>query len=48
MEYNTLSKFRTKSWVKVNDESRGTYNVNSKIKFKTSILSFILCNNSNV
>ena len=30
---NQPSTFRTKHWVGVNDESRGTYNVNSKIKF---------------
>ena len=34
---NQPSKFRTKSWVEINDESRGTYNVNSQIKFKTTI-----------
>ena len=28
------SKFKTKNWVEVNDESRGTYNVDSQIKFK--------------
>ena len=32
------SKFRTKKWVEINDESRGTYNVNSQIKFKTTML----------
>ena len=32
------SKFRTKNWVEINDESRGTYNVNSQIKFKTTML----------
>ena len=32
------SKFRTKNWVEINDNSRGTYNINSQIKFKTSIL----------
>ena len=26
---NKTSKFKTKSWVEINDESRGTYNVNS-------------------
>ena len=26
---NKSSKFRTKNWVEINDESRGTYNVNS-------------------
>ena len=29
------SKFRTKNWAEVNDQSRGTYKVNSQIKFKT-------------
>ena len=33
---NQLSKFRTKNWVEINYESRGTYNVNSHIKFKTT------------
>ena len=33
-----LSKFRTKNWVEINDKSRGTYHVNSQIKFKTAIL----------
>ena len=32
------SKFKTKNWVEINDESRGTYNVNSQIKFKTTML----------
>ena len=40
---NQPSKFRTKNWVEVNDESRGTYNVNSQIKFKTSMLRSSLC-----
>ena len=31
---NQPSKFRTKNWVETNDESRGTYNVNSPMKFK--------------
>ena len=34
---NQPSKFRTKNWVEINDESRGTYNVNSQIKFKTTM-----------
>ena len=37
------STFRTKNWVKINDESRGTYNVNSQIKFKTTMLKSSLC-----
>ena len=32
------TKFRTKNWVEINDEKRGTYNTNSQIKFKTSVL----------
>ena len=35
---NQPSEFRTKTWVEINDESRGTYNVNSQIKFKTTML----------
>ena len=40
------SKFRTKNWVEINDESRGTYNVNNQIKFKTTMLKSILCDYS--
>ena len=43
---NQPSKFRTKNWVEINDESRGTYNVNSQIKFKTTMLKFSLCDYS--
>ena len=32
------SKFRTKSWVEINNESRGTQSVNRQIIFKTSML----------
>ena len=35
-------------WVEVNNESRGTYNVNSQIKFKTSMLRSNLCDYSDV
>ena len=40
------SKFRTKIWVEINDESRGSYNVNSQIKFKTTLLKPTLCDYS--
>ena len=43
---NQPSKFKTKNWVKINDESRGTYHVNSQIKFKTTVLRFSLCDYS--
>ena len=33
-----------KNWVEINDESRGTYNTNSQIKFKTTMLKSSLCN----
>ena len=35
---NQPSKFRTKNWVEVNDESRGMYNANSQIEFKNLML----------
>ena len=38
---NQPTKFRTKNWDKIND-SHGTYNTNSQIKFKTSMLRLIL------
>ena len=40
---NQPSKFRTKNCVEINDESRGTYNVNSQVKFKTTMLKSSLC-----
>ena len=43
---NQPSKFRTKNWVEINGESRGTYNVNSQIKFKTTMLHSSLCDYS--
>ena len=35
---NQPSKFKTISWVKINYESRGTYNASNDIKFKTSLI----------
>ena len=43
---NQPSKFRIKDWVEINNESRGTYNVNSRIKFKTTMLKSSLCDYS--
>ena len=37
------SKVKTKNWVEINDDSRGTYSVNSQIKFKTTMLKSSLC-----
>ena len=43
---NQPSKFKTKNLVEINNESRGIYNVNSQIKFKTTMLKSILCDYS--
>ena len=43
---NQPFKFRTRNWVEINDESRGAYNVNSQIKFKTTTLKSSLCDYS--
>ena len=43
---NKPSKFRTRDCVEINDESRGAYNVNSQIKFKTTMLKSSLCDYS--
>ena len=43
---NQPSKFRTRNLVEINDESRGVYNVNSQIKFKTTMLKSSLCDYS--
>ena len=43
---NQPSKFRTKNWVEINDESRETYAVNKQIKFQTSMLRSSLCDYS--
>ena len=40
---NQPPKFRTRNWVEINDESRGAYNNNSQIKFKTTMLNSSLC-----
>ena len=43
---NQPTKFRIKNWVERNDDSRGTYNTNSKIKFQTLMLRSSLCDYS--
>ena len=39
---NQPSKFRTRNWVEINDESKGTYTSND-IKLKTTMLRSNLC-----
>ena len=41
-ESNQPSKFRTRNWVEINDESIGTYTSND-IRFKTTMLRSSLC-----
>ena len=43
---DNLSKFRTRNWVEINDESRENY-ANSDITFKTTILRSNLCDYAN-
>ena len=43
---NQQTKFRIKKGVDINDESRGTYNTNIQIRFKTSISRTSLCDYS--
>ena len=43
---NKPSKFRTRNWVEINDEIRGTYSPNKQIRFKTAMLRSSLCDYS--
>ena len=40
---NQPTKFKTKNWVVINDESRRMYNEDNQIRFETSILRSSLC-----
>ena len=35
---NKPSKFKSRTWVEINDEVRGTYSPNKQIKFKTDLV----------
>ena len=42
--YNkNFSKFVTKKWIEVHDQSEGNYNLNKEIRIKTSMLRSDLC-----
>ena len=43
---NQASKFKTENWFEINDESRGTYNEDNKMRFKTSVSRSSLCDYS--
>ena len=44
---NEPSNFRTKNWIEINYGSRGTYNTDIQIKFKTMMLKSRLCDYGN-
>ena len=41
-----VPRFITKKWIKLYDQSGGTYNINKQIRFKTSMLRSDLCDYS--
>ena len=43
---NKPSKFRTRTWVEINDDIRGAYSPNKQIRFKTAMLRSSLCDHS--
>ena len=43
---NQPLRFKTKTQVEINDESRGTYRTNIQIKFKTMMVKMRLCDYS--
>ena len=40
---NQPSEIRSGNWVEINDDTRETYNTNSQVKYKTSMLKSSLC-----
>ena len=45
---NRPSKFKTKNQLEINHESRGTYNEDNQVSFKTSMLRSRLCDYGDV
>ena len=45
---NKQCKFRTRNWVEINDEPRGTYKRSNQIKFKAEMIRSNLCGYSDV
>ena len=43
---NQPSKFKTKNWVEIYDESQGTFNEDNQIRFKASMFRSSLCDYS--
>ena len=40
---NKSSKFGTKNWIEINDNTRGVYSPNNEVRFKTTMLRSSLC-----
>ena len=45
-EYDKPSKFRTRNWVEINDESRGEYSSDKLIRFQIAMPRSSLCDYS--
>ena len=45
-EYDKPSKFRTRNWVEINDESRGEYSSDQLIRFQIAMPRSSLCDYS--
>ena len=43
---NQPTKFRTKNWIEINDESRGSYNKDNQIRTENSMLKSSFCDYS--
>ena len=41
---NQPSRFWTRNWDEINDDARGTYNINSQLQIKAAMLNSSLCN----
>ena len=45
-ESNKPSKFRTRNWVEINDDIKGAYSPNKRIRYKTAMIRYSLCDYS--
>ena len=43
---DNVPRFNTKKWIEVREQSGESYNINSQIRFKTSMLRTDICNYS--
>ena len=39
---NEESKFKTRNWFEINDESQGTLNASNQTKFKTTLIKYVI------